>query len=68
MKKVISSEKLFDVQNPTVIICDPCLEDALEVKALHVSEIKDFVGKQFFLIDPNQQTVDSIGPNSSRVF
>ena len=61
MKKVISSEKLFDVQNPTVIICDPCLEDALEVKALHVSEIKDFVGKQFFLIDPNQQTVDSIG-------
>ena len=40
LKRVIASEKLFDVQNPTVVICDVELEAALDVKALHVSEIR----------------------------
>ena len=40
LKKVIATEKLFDPQNPTIILCDQDLEDAIDVKALHVSEIK----------------------------
>jgi Zinc finger, C3HC4 type (RING finger)/SWIB/MDM2 domain len=51
LKKVITSDRLYDPQNPTVILCDDLLEDVLEVKALHVSEIKDHVIKQLFLVD-----------------
>jgi hypothetical protein len=44
LKKIITNEKLFDSQNPTVVMCDESLEKALDVKAIHVSEIR-FVNK-----------------------
>ena len=40
MKRVIANDKLYDPQNPTVVLCDQRLEEALDVKALHVSEIR----------------------------
>ena len=40
LKRVIASDKLYDPQNPTVVLCDQRLEEALDVKALHVSEIR----------------------------
>lgn len=46
LKKVISSNKLFDPHNPFIILCDANLEDALEVKYAHTTDIKDFVLKQ----------------------
>ena len=55
LKKLIVSEKLYDPQNPTVILCNEFLEDALEVKALHVTEVKDFVIKQMPLIDQEEK-------------
>ncbi len=39
MKQVITKESLFDLNNPTVIIGDDSFEDALDMKALHVTEI-----------------------------
>jgi Zinc finger, C3HC4 type (RING finger)/SWIB/MDM2 domain len=51
LKKVITSDRLYDPQNPTVVLCDDLLEDVLEVKAIHVSEIKDQVCKQLFLLE-----------------
>lgn len=62
MKRVISSEQQYDVENPAVVICDDCLEDALDVKAMHVSEVKEFVLKQLLLIDQLSQPVDIIRP------
>jgi hypothetical protein len=47
LRRVIANEQLFDPQNPTVVLCDLLLEDALDVKALHVTEIMDQVCKQF---------------------
>jgi len=47
MKKIITVERLFDPRNPAIIICGPELEEALDVRALHVSDIKLYVGKQF---------------------
>ena len=47
LRRVIANEQLFDPQNPSVVLCDPLLEGALDVKALHVSEIRDQVCKQF---------------------
>ena len=35
-------ENLFDPLNPAIILCDSNLEVALDVKVLHVTEIKMF--------------------------
>ena len=40
LKDVISSEKMFDERNPSVIICSKPLEAALDQKALHVTEVR----------------------------
>ena len=54
LKSIISSRKLFDPENPTIILCDESLEKALNVKALHVSQLKDQVCQQFHPINPHQ--------------
>jgi hypothetical protein len=40
LREIVSREKLFDLRNPSLIICSSELEEALEMKALHVTEIK----------------------------
>ena len=40
LKDVISSEKMFDERNPSVIICSKPLEAALNQRALHVTEVR----------------------------
>ena len=43
VKIIIGHEKMYDDRNPSVIICSPELELALECKALHVTDIKEKV-------------------------
>lgn len=52
LRQVISREKLYDPNNTTVIICSEQLESALDVKCLHVTEIRDVVLKQMDLLSP----------------
>ena len=40
LKDVISSEKMFDERNPSVIICSKPLEAALNLRALRVTEVR----------------------------
>ena len=40
LKDIIRGEKLFDLQNPSIIICYNELEEAINMKALHVTEIR----------------------------
>ena len=40
LKDIIRGEKLFDLQNPSIIICSNELEEAINMKALHVTEIR----------------------------
>ena len=40
LKNIIRGEGMFDHANPSVIICSPELERALNMKALHVTEIR----------------------------
>jgi hypothetical protein len=40
LKKIIRDEELFDPRNPTIILCDEALERALNVLALHVSDLR----------------------------
>lgn len=53
LKRVIATKQLYDPQNPTVVVCDHDLEEALDVKALHVSEIREQVCKQFVPVTPS---------------
>jgi hypothetical protein len=58
LKEIISSEKLFDPQNPIIIICDANLEYGLGVIAIHFSELKFFVCKQLFHICNSSEYID----------
>jgi len=40
LKRVITKEQLFDSANPTVIICDKELEEAIDLKSCHVAAIR----------------------------
>ena len=53
LKNIIRGEGMFDHANPSVIICSPELERALNMKALHVTEIRDLVLSQITKI-PDQ--------------
>ena len=46
LKNIIKGEGMFDHTNPSVIICSPELERALNMKALHVTEIRNLVLSQ----------------------
>ena len=46
LKNIIRGEGMFDHANPSVIICSTDLEKALNMKALHVTEIRDLVLSQ----------------------
>ena len=49
---MISRERLYDANNTTVIICSKDLEKALDMKFLHVTEIRDVVLTQMELLPP----------------
>jgi hypothetical protein len=41
LKEVVRGEGLFDPNNPSIILCSTELERALNMKALHVTQIRD---------------------------
>ena len=43
LKDIIRGEGMFDHSNPSVILCSQDLEEALNMRALHVTEIRDLV-------------------------
>lgn len=57
LKKIIKTKKLFDENNPIVVMCDQELEYALDVKALHLSEMREYVCKQLHLKETNDLSV-----------
>ena len=40
LKEVISEERLYDSNNASVVLCDVALEAALDVKALHLTQLR----------------------------
>ncbi len=40
LKDIISDEKLYDDRNASIVLADEALEHALDVKALHLTEIR----------------------------
>jgi hypothetical protein len=49
-KVIVRSEKLYDPKNPSLIMCDPNLETALNVKDLHVTEVRHQILKHLTLV------------------
>ena len=41
LKVIVRSEKLFDPKNPSIIMCDPDLEMALNMKDLHIIDLRN---------------------------
>jgi hypothetical protein len=40
LKEIISADKLYDPRNASIVLCDRDLELALDVKALHLTELR----------------------------
>jgi hypothetical protein len=57
LKDIIRDEEMFDMRNPAMIICDQELENALNMKALHVTEIRELVYSQLVRLPEILQTV-----------
>lgn len=51
LKNIIHQERLFDARNPSLIMCSEELEKTLNVRHLHVSEIRNCVLKHLVKID-----------------
>ena len=50
LKVIVRSEKLYDPKNPSIIMCDSDLEIALNVKDLHIIEVRAQILKQLTLV------------------
>ena len=56
LKDIIREEGMYDHMNPSVILCSEELEDAIDMRALHVTEIRDRVMNQIEKI-PREEIV-----------
>jgi hypothetical protein len=57
LKKIMREENLFDQSNFSIVMCSPELEEAINAKALHVTQIRDYVLSQ---LKSTQITVPNI--------
>jgi len=55
LKYIIRDKEMFDLLNPAMILCDKDLELALNMKALHVTEIREQVYMQIIRVEGLQQ-------------
>jgi len=62
LKDVIRGEGMFDEANPSVILCSEDLEEALNMRALHVTEIRDVVLSHITKV-PDQSLRDKFSQN-----
>ena len=54
LKEIIRGEQMFDTRNPSIIICSEEMELALDLHALHVSEIRNAVLKHLIEIPKSE--------------
>ena len=47
LRYYIKRQQLYDVKNTVIIICNPILEEVLNVKAFHLREMKHLISKHF---------------------
>jgi hypothetical protein len=57
LKEIIRDEEMFDMRNPAIILCDQNLERALNMRALHVSEIRAIVHSQLTRLPDDKQDI-----------
>ena len=49
LKDIMSKERLYDPNNTSLVLCDKSLEKALDMKALHLCQVRDVVCKQLVI-------------------
>jgi len=54
LKDTIRGEGLYDEKNPAIILCSGDLEEALNMKALHVTEIRDLVLSHLIMLENDE--------------
>ena len=64
LKRIIQEEHQFDSSNPSVIHFSPQLEVALDMRACHVSEIRDTVLQHLTQVTDEKRRDDDVSTNS----
>ena len=59
LKDIMSREKLYDPRNTSMVLCDAALDKALDMKALHLCQVRDRVCEQLI--------VKPVQPSSNKV-
>ena len=59
IKNFVSENNMFDPQNPTIIILDGEMEEALGIKALHVEELREMVVTHLFSVTGDMPRIRS---------
>lgn len=57
LKGIIRDERMFDPKNPAIIMCSKELDDALNMRALHVTEIRELVASQLLRLPERFQVM-----------
>jgi len=57
LKEIIRDEGMYDRRNPALILCDNDLEKALNMKALHITEVREQVSSQLLRLPESVQHV-----------
>jgi hypothetical protein len=57
IKLILRDGGMFDFRNPAIILCDKEMEIALNMKAMHVTEIRELVNSQLIRLPDIVQTV-----------
>lgn len=56
LMEIIEDDRLFDPANPMIVICDTFMEEALQVKAFHITDLKRIISRQLFRIPDRHNT------------
>jgi len=66
LKEVIKAKQMFDYNNPSIIMCDVELEAALDMKALHVTEIRNLILRQLEKVEEKSTPPPGLPPPLSQ--
>lgn len=53
IKEIIKTKRMFDPNNPAIILCDQEMEKVLNMKAIHVSQIRSVIQQHLELVEVN---------------
>ena len=59
--QIIEKDGLYDIENPSIILCDYALADALNIPIFHITDLKKIISRQLFELPISSEWRDHTG-------